>query len=185
MRRVTLSVFTLLFSCFLQAQQVNELYQIDVIIFSFQEPSLSPTTTLNATLAQPPSNAIYLPTDRDKNLTPYHLLPITASQLREEYWALHRKPQYRVLMNYSWLQPFNNQKTIVLPKITHEGWQLEGSFRVERTNYYLLDTQLLLTNDDFHQIPFVFAQKQRLKGGEIYYFDHPQAGMIIKIHQLT
>lgn len=185
MLRITLSVFTLLFSCFVQAEEANSLYQIDLIVFTYQQAALSPETSLTATLASPPSTAIQLPTDRNKSLTPYHLLPIASSQLREEFWALHRKPQYRVLMNYSWLQPFNNKKRIILPKVSHDGWEIEGTLLVERSNYYLVDSKLLFAHEDYNQPPFVFAQKQRLKGGEIYYFDHPQAGMIIKIHQLT
>ena len=185
MLRVTLSVFTLLFSGLLQAEEANPLYQIDVIVFTFQKERLSPENSLSSTLAALPSNALSLSSEREKNLTPYHLLPISSSHLQEAFWALHRQAQFKVLLNYSWLQPFSNQKTMVFPEINRDGWHLEGSLRVERSNYYLVETQLLLAHDNSPQPPVVFSQKQRLKGGEIYYFDHPEIGMVIKVHQLT
>jgi len=87
-------------------------------------------------------------------------------------------------MHYTWLQPFENQRTILLPKIEREGWQVEGTLRVRRSNYYLLSTNLIFSSANKEQPAFVFAQTQRLKGGDTYYLDHPQAGMLIKIHQL-
>ncbi|MDA9272003.1 peptidoglycan binding protein CsiV, partial [bacterium] len=35
------------------------------------------------------------------------------------------------------------------------------------------------------QTAFNFSQKQRLKPGTVYYLDHPQAGMLIKVHALS
>ncbi|WP_347251318.1 CsiV family protein [Legionella sp.] len=174
-----------LFSCFTQANAIPSLYQIDLIIFTHpQSANLPPELSLSSTLSSESTHAAPLQTEIRKELTPYHLLPFSSSQLREEYWALHRRPEYRVLLHYTWLQPFNSQRAVSLPKINRDGWQLEGALRIQRSSYYLLNTELLFSPADSSHSPFVFAQKQRLKGGETYYFDHPQAGMLIKIHQL-
>ena len=176
----------LIFSSLVQAMEASPLYQIDLIVFSHQlDSSLVPELSLHSTLSSASSQAIPLQTEANKNLTPYHLLPPSFSQLREEYWALHRKSQYRILMNYSWLQPLNNQSSIALPKINREGWQVEGNIRIKLANYYLFDTELLFSGPGDNHHPFVFAQKLRLKGGDIYYLDHPQVGMLIKIHKLA
>lgn len=185
MLRIAMSILFLAFSALVQAKENSSFYQVDLIIFIHQQASTLPAElSLSATLSSANNHAIPIQTETSKKLTPYHLLPFYSSQLREEYWALHRKMEYQMLLNYSWLQPLNNQRAITLPKINRHGWQLEGSIRIQRSNYYLLTTELLFSPPQNNQSPFVFAQKQRLKGGDTYYFDHPQAGILIKIHQL-
>ncbi|MFA5959667.1 MAG: CsiV family protein [Tatlockia sp.] len=181
MIKLAFSLVVFLFAGTVFAKEPSAFYQIDLIVFTHEETP--ETASPDVTIASP-NRALALNTERSHNLSPYHLLPISSSQLKEEYWALHRKPQYRVLMNYTWLQPLESNKAIVLPKISHDGWEVEGNIKIQRLNYYVMDTQLLLTHANTNQNPFVFAQKQRLRGGEIYYFDHPQAGMLIKVHQL-
>jgi hypothetical protein len=183
MAKTLLSIALMLCATLLQAKE-TDFYQVDLIVFSHQQTTLPKGLALRSTLAPNHANTILLQTEVSKNKSPYHLLPSSSSQLREEYWALHRKSEYRVLLHYSWLQPITSQQAIVLPKIQREGWEIEGRLKIQRMNYYLLDSELLVTPPDNPQNPFVFSQKQRLKGGDIYYLDHPQAGMLIKIHQV-
>ncbi|WP_028387710.1 CsiV family protein [Legionella fairfieldensis] len=181
------SIFLLLafLSCVIRAKEPPPLYQIDLIIFTHQPSSANPVTlSLNSTLSSDNFQAIPLRTVSHKDFIPYHLLPSSSSQLQQEYRALHRKPQYRVLLHYSWLQPYNNQQAIQLPKVIQEGWELEGRLRIRRSNYYLLNAELLFSPLTGHQTPFTVSQNQRIKGGSVYYFDHPQVGMLIKVHQL-
>jgi hypothetical protein len=185
-KKLIVTVVMLFSSLMIQAQETASLYQIDLIVFAYQEASLSSELSLHSTLSSTNNRAITLQTEVSKNQTPYHLLPNASSQLREEYWALHRKPQqYRVLINYTWLQPFNNQSAVTIPKIQRDGWEIEGTLKIQRTNYYSLDSELLISAPSATPSPFVLSQSMRLKGGDIYYFDHPQAGMLIKIHQIT
>jgi Peptidoglycan-binding protein, CsiV len=170
-------------SCLAQAKDASAFYQVDLIVFTYnQVTSLATELPLSSTLSTNDSHAIPLQIKTNNNITPYHLLPSSFSQLRQEYGALHRKPQYHILLHYTWLQPRNNQLPIALPKINHGGWQVEGTLRIRRANYYLLDAELLFSPND-NQPPFVLAQKQRLKEGMIYYLDHPQAGVLIKVHK--
>jgi hypothetical protein len=55
----------------------------------------------------------------------------------------------------------------------------------QQSNYYLLDTALLFSAPERINAAFMFTQKQRLKPGVVYYLDHPQAGMLIKVHTIT
>lgn len=184
MFKTSIVIAMILFSSLVKAKEVTSFYQIDLIVFTHQQnPAIPAELSLSSTLSTH-NSAIPLQTETSKNLTPYHLLPSSSSQLREEYWALHRKPQYRVLMHYTWLQPLNNQRPIALPKISRDGWEVEGTLGIRLSNYYLLDTELLFSAPD-GSTSFVVTQKQRLKGGDIYYLDHPQAGMLIKVHKLT
>lgn len=170
------------FTALTSANEPKAMYQIDLIVFTHEQNF--DEVSLKSTLSPITHSVIPLKTDPSKELTPFHLLPFAFSQLKEEYWALHRKPQYRILLNYSWLQPLQSKQTVLFPTINRDGFQLEGNISIQRQNYYVLNAELLLTNLNTNQNPFVFLQKQRLKGGEIYYFDHPQVGMLIKIHSL-
>lgn len=169
----------------LAAEGSTSLYQIDLIIFTHQQnPDLPKELSLATGMLIDGAHAITLQSDQSKGLSPYHLLPSSSSHLKQEYWALNRKPDYHVLAHYSWLQPFNSQRPITLPTINKDGWQLEGNIQVRRSNYYLLDTNLVFSKPENPESSFVIAQKQRLKGGDIYYLDHPQAGILVKVHQI-
>ncbi|WED42244.1 CsiV family protein [Legionella cardiaca] len=180
MFKILISTAMILFSCLAQGKS-TPLYQVDLIVFTHQNAS----SLLNELNEAAPNTLQGIPLRTEaKSNVPYHLLPSSASKLRQEYWALNRKPQYHVLLHYSWLQPFNNQQAVLLPKLSKDGWQLEGSIRIRRSNYYLLDTNLLFSTAS-NDASFAFVQKQRLKGGSIYYLDNPHAGVLIKVHQVS
>ena len=183
MLRITTLTCLFLFSYLTQAAQRSTLYQVDMIVFAHQQSSAQQTTT--PPLLAPPQNAIPLDNSISSAITPYHILPTSASQLSNEYWALNRKAEYQVLAHYTWLQPSNNQRAIVLPSTNRNGWNIEGTLRIRQSNYYLLDTDLLFSAPNNTQTAFFFSQKQRLKPGTVYYLDHPQAGMLIKVHQIA
>jgi hypothetical protein len=158
----------------------DPLYQVDLIVFAHKTaatsgsaPALDHSGNTGSTIAL--SNAI------SDTQSPYHLLPPASSQLRNEYWSLSHKPDYQILAHYTWLQPGNNQRPVALPSMAQFGWNIEGTLRIRRSNYYLLDTNLLFTHD---KGSFAFEKTQRLKPGAVYYLDHPQAGMLIKVHQV-
>lgn len=185
-----LRVFTLsglfLFSSLGLANPASILYQVDMIVFThLQLPSASSENSHTPLLAPDISHAIPLKSTVSSARTPYHALPASASQLRDQYWALNRKPQYQILFHHTWLQPGNNQRPIALSEINTGGWNVEGTLRIRQSNYYLLDTELLFSAPNSKQAAFIFSQKQRLKPGVVYYLDHPHAGMLIKIHQIT
>lgn len=177
---------TFIFSASLgQAAPKPQLYQVDLIAFTHLK-SLPPSTETRfiPLLAPDMRQAISL---QQQNITskPYHLLSASASLLRNEYWSLNRKPEYQVLFHHSWLQPSRDEKTIALSEPYTGGWHIEGIISIKQNNYYTLDTVLLFSAQDSPQSTFIFSQKQRLKPNVVYYLDHPQAGMLIKIHPLS
>lgn len=176
----------LLASTLLLAKTKTSLYQIDIIAFAHLKAYLN--TDKNAlvpVVAPETAHAIPLLTTVDKKMTPYHLLPTSASHLRDEYWALSRKPQYQIIFHYSWLQPGNNTRPVALTKLNTDGWNVEGTLKIEHSNFYLLDTELFFSVPNSPHSSFLFSQKQRLKPEIVYYLDHPQAGILIKIHSIT
>ena len=176
----------LIYSCLLQAKPSTPLYQIDLIVFTHQKPFQPPVyDSVTPLLIPDEKEAITLEHSGNTTITPYRILPNSASHLKNEYWALNRKPEYRVLFHYTWLQPANNQRPIALSDVTNGHWSVEGTLRIRRSNYYLLDTELVFSALNNPQTAFIFSQKQRLKPGLVYYFDHSQAGMLIKINPIA
>lgn len=186
MLRVLTYFFLCLFSCLVSAKKNPPLFQVDMIVFTHLKASTAPVEHEKA-LRLPPnmSHAVPLQNTVSKTMTPYHLLPSSSSQLRDEYWALNHKPQYQILFHYTWLQPGNNKQALALSQTNTAGWNVEGTLQIQQSNYYLLDTELLFSAPESNQSAFMFSKKQRLKPGVVYYFDHPQAGMLIKVHPIT
>lgn len=160
-------------------------YQIDIIVFT-------PRTITNESKEYTPpplvtsqtSKAIELKPD-DGSSEPYRLLPASASDLKKELWALAHNGPYNVIGHYTWLQTDTLQKPVVLPMASLNGWTIEGSISVRHANFYRLNTELVLSHPEKPDASFVFSQKQQLQEGKLYYLDHPQAGMLIKIHSIV
>ncbi len=172
-------------SFFVQASSSSPLYQIDMIVFKHLKTEANASVLNTLTLAPNRQNAIELENDLKNQLTPYHTLPSSASGLKNEYWALSRKPDYQVLLHYTWLQPRNNQRSVAFSQINNSTWNIEGTLNVRQSNYYLLNTNILFSAPNNVNRAFMFSQTQRLKPDVVYYLDHPEAGMLIKIHQVT
>ncbi|HBI21932.1 MAG TPA: hypothetical protein DDY37_05020 [Legionella sp.] len=186
MLRIASLTILLLLSCLSQANQPSKLYQIDMIVFTHQHSSSQPAEQSSTPLLPPTTqHAIPIQDAISGTRAPYHLLASSASQLNQEYWALTHKADYQIIAHYTWLQPSNNQRAVVIPVTHRNGWTIEGTLRMRQSNYYLLDTELLFSTPNSARTAFLFSQKQRLKPGTVYYLDHPQAGMLIKVHQVV
>lgn len=180
MLRLFMLTISILYSGSVLAQSQ---YQVDLILFAHPQNG-----DKNSSLAMPSpflpigQNAISLKPDSSKN---YGLLPNSKSGLQDEYYLLSRKSRYQVLGHYSWIQPGNNQNNVALPQINRNGWQVQGTVRVRQSNYYLFNADLQLSPPDNPESSFILSQTQRLKGSTVYFLDHPQVGMLVKIHKLT
>lgn len=175
--------FCLWSSCFYA--NASPLYQVDMIVFTHQGLSSMKESALPAAFVTHNENTISLKPQRDHHQEPYCLLPSSTSLLKNEYWALHHQPQYKVLMHYTWLQPQNNQKTIAIPSFNQEGWNIEGTIHIKKGTYYSLNTELMFSTSQDKKNTFVFSQQQQLKPDMLYYLDDANAGMLVKIHPIA
>ena len=180
-----LCLYIVSFSLF--ASPKAEYYQVDLIVFTHLQAVLSPSkqTIAPETPNYHTKNTIPLRLDRSSSMTPYHLLPRASSHLGNEFWALNRKPQYQVLFHYSWLEPKHHKGPLLLSPMHIAGWMVEGTINIEAKHFYLLHSDLFFSAPDSEQAPFRVIQKQALKPGMVYYLDHPQAGMIIRINPVV
>lgn len=161
-------------------------YQIDLILFAQPQGSVKNIKLDHSTPLIPISKeAIQLQTDTNKKHRIYTLLPSSQSKLRDQYYLLSRKSQFQILGHYSWKQPAKSNSLVALPKINHDGWQVQGTLKVRQSNYYLFDADLQCTPPNHQEASFSVSQKQRLKGSTIYYLDHPQLGILVKIHKIV
>lgn len=183
MQRLLIITISLLYSSFALAKPG---YQIDLIIFA-QQPTAAQNAELPADTPLIPlsPNAIALKSGAGKVEKPYSLLTNSSSSLKDQYYLLSRRSSYPVLGHFSWKQPANNQSTVALPLVEHNGWQMQGTLRVVETNYYTFNADLQVSPPNNPQSSFTVLQKQRLKDNIVYYLDNDHLGMLVKIHKLT
>jgi hypothetical protein len=183
MPRVFLTLSLLFFSLQGMTQSTHALYQVDLIVFTHAYAPKDQLESAPQTYSASTS-AIGLKSKETGGSGVYQLLPTSYSSLQSAWNRLNQQSHYQTLFHYTWLQPSNSQRPVELSTQTNRGWIVNGMLRVRQSNYYLLDTTLRFSNVDHRAASFVFAQKQRLKPGVTYYLDHPQAGMLIKVHRV-
>jgi hypothetical protein len=173
MLRLIITICIFLFSALAQSEPQSSYYQIDLIVF------------MNQTQADQNQESCTVPLINHDNLPAITLIPSSYSKLANDYWALTKKHEYNVLAHYSWLQTKTNHSAFAFPSITHNGWHLTGTVGIRKSNYYLLDINLLFASEINENHRFVFNQKQKLKPDLVYHLDHSRAGILIKIHQIN
>lgn len=180
MQRFIFSIATFLFTSLALA---GSSYQIDLIIFS--HPQNASGLSQDAPLIPVAKSAIALRTAATAAASTYQLLKPSLSSLTDEYYLLNKRSRFQVLAHYSWRQPAGSQSSVALPATATKGWQMQGTVRVRQSNYYLLDSELQFAPTNAPETSFTVSQKQRLKPNVVYYLDHPQIGMIVKVHKIA
>ncbi|MDP3268311.1 MAG: CsiV family protein [Legionella sp.] len=182
MSRLLILTLSVLYASFIWAKPA---YQIDLIVFAHKNNISMSHEDITAPLLPVSKNAIPLLTNSGKSSKPYHLLPTSQSQLRDEYYQLSRKSGYQVLGHYSWLQNASSQSIVALPTTSRNGWQIQGTVQVRQSNYYLIDADLQCTTPANNEFSINVKQKQRIKGNLVNYLDHPQIGILVKVHKIV
>lgn len=165
-------------------QPMRSLYQIDMVVFSYESvPSGRDSDQSLIPLVQSRPDKAVLLRAFDGQPSLYHLLPVSASKLLQICRQLSQKPGYQILAHYVWLQSRDKQRPVILPQALRDGWEVKGSMNIRQSNYYLLNTDLIFSSPPPHHIKTVFSKKQRLKPDVVYYLDHPEIGILMKIHE--
>lgn len=166
-------------------------YDVQVLIFSHitpdtlklqQWPTITPiiTNNINNTTANVPSSA---------------------SNLQTEKQILMRNPNYKMLLDASWMESWSgDQSTINIPVASTNG-KLNGSIAITLGHYFNVNADLYLTEptaflrpldlnnyfSKWNQPSFTFQllQNRRMRSDELNYFEHPLIGMLIKIIPIT
>lgn len=183
MPRLILFLISTLFSFLTHAESS---YQVDLILFAYPADYAQSSELLQDVPLLPVSKkAIPLQQDTYTAAKYFHLLKHSNSSLNDVYQTLDQRSSYQLLAHYSWRQPEDNRRFVALPSFNESGWQMQGTVRIRQSNYYLLDTELQFAPSNNPDATFILAQKKRLKEDTVYYFDHPQIGMLVKIHKIA
>lgn len=184
-RLILIGVLCYAYDCL--AKEADSIYQIDMILFIHHASSENKeeNTTLPFIEANPTKTIQLKRNETDDSQQPYHLLPSSASTLYKELRALKHHANYQIIGHYTWLQSKHHQQAVSLPDTTDPTWQVTGSMSIKQNTYYQLNTEFIFSNPQSHSPPFLFSHNQRLKNNLVYYLDHPQAGMLIKVHQVA
>jgi hypothetical protein len=182
MYRVLILIISFLYSCHGLAKSD---YQIDLIIFAQPLSTIQNNQFLiDSPLIPMNAHERFLKPGSGKISRFYSLLPASYSSLQDQYYQLSRKSSYPVLGHYTWRQSEQYQNTVALPLTQRNGWQIQGTFHIRKSNYYHFDAKLQIAPPHRPNASFTVSQKHRLKENVVYYLDNDNMGMIVKIHKI-
>jgi len=185
MRIILLLISVWILSPVLYAESPSEHYQIDLILF--QQAGIGDDTNESPLVPPiPPSKTGNIPlrSQTECSSRDYCLLPFKASALQQSWYALSRNNDYRLLSRYSWMQPDNNQRAVLLPERVEDDVKIEGTVQVRKGNYYYFNSEISLYSFN-NSVPVVLKQHVRLKEDQTVYLDHPHVGILLRIHKPT
>jgi Peptidoglycan-binding protein, CsiV len=161
---------------------VDETVQVDVIVFRPLIPGVDANEAILSSLIGPsPDDAIPLESDalcKDQN---YCLLPLSASSLKQSYYALSRKEEYDILARYSWNQPLTSRSPVLLPTSRKDELQIEGQMRLVKGNYFYFNSDLFLDSPNLPEALHI-KQDVRLKEDQTVFLDNPYMGILLRVH---
>ncbi|MDI1352471.1 MAG: CsiV family protein [bacterium] len=186
-RSAMYQLFILISLLYSSSTLAQEHYQIDLILFSHQHNNNSNNEGgVNYPLLPINPNIISLNNDTTKTKGINTMLPPSQSALNNEYYALNHKSTYQVLGRYSWRQNKTKQVRLNLPYLEHKGWRIQSVMHIQQHNgYYLFDARLQCSSPSKSTNSFTVVQKQRLKEDAVYYLDHDQIGLLVKIYKIA
>ena len=191
---------------FCSCAQGAPVYQVEAIIFQQEAPDyssepLDPEALPSLTKAQTLHRAA-----STSESDPYTLLPEKQWCLTQEAWALQHKGKKRILFHSSWIQPITgsgkaiplaiqggyiyNEAGDIMGEMEGDGLysahptELTGSLALTYQQRFI-NAQIHLTLQDFQRGRFIsiahLKQHQRMREGELHYFDNAQLGVLIKV----
>ena len=179
----------------------TRIYQVDLLIFSHVTTKALLSESWPANLAMPLlSKAVDLkPLDEATPNALYQVLPKNRSKFNKEVGILNKQAGYHVLVDMAWLQPALTIKRATWIHINGgSNVQINGMMKISRPYLFQADADLVLTVPAavLQQIApnaaakigttqFVLKQTASVRANQIYYFDHPLFGVIVRITPLN
>jgi len=185
--------FCLLFLPLFSVKASDNLYQIDLIVFTQNDATMNSENWPN-TLKQP-----YL-----KNTINPDFNPILG--LQKEANKLKQQDNYKIILHTSWKQnmtskryakwiriyggqPYDAKGQMIQPDDNRipTYWKLNGKIKISKSSFFDIYTDLYLTlptpsSDNLIPLQtFIMQQHRRTKLNQLNYLDHPLFGVLIKI----
>lgn len=176
MRRVfvILSLFTLAASLPAAPTAPTTLYDIEVLVFENNQPSLEGGEVWKETLKESG--------DIEQAAMPEGA-PAPDSTLSQAARTLERGGQHRVLVHKHWQQNADIKSDAIPLRLQNANNELDGTLRFYFNRF--LYVELNLTLQDLRATGGVKAlqlnEHRRVRPQEIHYFDHPRLGALVRV----
>jgi hypothetical protein len=153
-------------------------YQVEVIIFSQAMPN---TEVFDQTVSQ-----ITLPSDLTE-LSAYKKPENTT--LDDSYAALSRDSAYQPISHIAWIQSLGDAGQSAPVHIQSMKSRLNGYIQMQRVQGLQMTVDLEFSsnqdNNSGDSLVYRLNEKRPIKLNEVYYFDHPKFGVIVKVIGLS
>ncbi|MSP52674.1 MAG: hypothetical protein EXR81_00280 [Gammaproteobacteria bacterium] len=178
----------------------TRIYQLDLLIVSHvtTKALLSENWPANFTMPLLSKAVDLKPYDTAMPNALYQILPADRSKFAKEVDILNKQAGYHVLVDMAWLQPALTIKQATWIHVSGgTSIQVNGMLKISRPYLFQADADLVLTIPAavMQQIApnaiakiattqFVLKQTASVRANQIYYFDHPLFGVILRITPL-
>lgn len=171
------------------------LYQVEVLVFSHDDPALSGGEDWSVPEAVPNYSTAVELVDGDESGSGFQALPATALNLAAVYQRLRASASYRPVIHKSWIQAGYGANSVRRVYLTNRSEQQdstidsdllahEDSLVIEGT-VGLQGGRLLHLGANFTyrdaEISTNLRQFRQIKLKEIHYFDHPLFGVLVQV----
>ncbi len=147
------------------------LYDIEVLVFENRQPGLEGGETWKEPRKEPG--------DVETAASPEGA-PEPNSALSQAADALTRGGQHRVLAHKRWQQNADAKAETTPLRIQSLGPELDGTLRFYFSRFLHVELNLTL-QDGAGGMAYQLAEHRRMRPQEIYYFDHPRLGALVRV----
>ena len=120
--------------------------------------------------------------------------PREDSDLTKAKEALEKDGNYRIMVHKQWIQTGDAPSDAAMIRMNTEDGELDGTFKFFMSRFLHVDLNLLFRepdsksmfqagNADSGNINYEIREHRRVRSNELYYFDHPKFGALVKVKQ--
>ncbi len=147
------------------------LYDIEVLVFENRQPGLEGGETWREAARESG--------DREQAATPEGA-PAPDSALSQAADVLARGGQHRILAHKRWQQNADAKSETMPLRLQSQGPELDGTLRFYFSRFLHVELNLTL-QDGAGGIAYQLTEHRRVRPQEIYYFDHPKLGALVRV----
>lgn len=166
-----LTVATLMLAPSAGAATGATLYDIEVLVFENRQPGLEGGEAWK----QPQKE----PGETEQAAIPEGA-PAPDSTLSQAFAQLERGGQHRVLAHKRWQQNADAKSETTPLRLQSPGQELDGTLRFYFSRFLHLELNLTL-QEAGGGMAYQLAEHRRVRPQEIYYFDHPKLGALVRV----
>ncbi len=147
------------------------LYDIEVLVFENRQPGLEGGETWKEPRKEPG--------DTEATASP-ESAPEPNSTLSKAAAELVRGGQHRMLAHKRWQQNADTKSETTPLRLQSPGQELDGTLRFYFSRFLHVELNLTL-QEAAGGMAYQLAEHRRVRPQEIYYFDHPKLGALVRI----